>query len=64
MEVILSWETRHLLELDQCKVHLMGSVVGALEGCGTEVEFILPGYTGKLQVLDVGINKPFKEIDL
>ena len=27
---------------------------------GTRVEFVLPRYTSKLQVLDVGINKPFK----
>jgi hypothetical protein len=48
------------LIMDQCKVHLMSFVVGALQDCGTEVELTLPGYTGKLQVLDVGIKNPLK----
>jgi transposase-like protein len=49
------------LIMDQCKVHMMNSIVGQLQDVGTEVEFILAGYTSKLQVLDVGINKPFKD---
>ena len=31
-----------------------------MQRCGTEVDTIAAGYTGRLQVLDVGINKPFK----
>ncbi len=26
-----------------------------------QVDFVLGGYTSKLQVLDVGVNKPFKD---
>ena len=31
-----------------------------IQDSGTKVDFIVSGYTNKLQVLDVGINKPFK----
>jgi hypothetical protein len=31
-----------------------------LEAMGTKILIIPNGYTGKLQVLDVGINRPFK----
>jgi len=48
------------LLLDECTVHLQGSCLNQLHSLGTEVDFILPGYTSKLQVLDVGVNKPFK----
>ena len=47
--------------MDECTVHLMSSCVDALQDCGTEVDFVVGGYTSKLQVLDVGINKPFKD---
>ena len=49
------------LIMDQCKVHMINSIVSQLQYLGTEVEFILAGYTSRLQVLDVGINKPFKD---
>ena len=49
------------LIMDQCKVHMMNSTVSQLQYLGTEVEFILAGYTSRLQVLDVGIDKPFKD---
>ena len=49
------------LIMDHCRVHLTNSVMTQLQDVGTEVDFILPGYTAKLQVLDVGINKPFKD---
>ena len=35
--------------------------VNPIQDCGTEVDFVLGVYTSKLQVLDVGVNKPFKE---
>ena len=47
--------------MDEFSVHLMSACVGAVQDCGTEVNFILNGYTDKLQVLDVGVNKPFKQ---
>jgi hypothetical protein len=40
--------------------HLMGSVVLAIQELGVEVIHIPGGYTGLLQPLDVGFNKPFK----
>ena len=30
------------------------------QDCGTQLYFMLGGYTSKLQVLDIGVNKPFK----
>jgi hypothetical protein len=42
------------------QVHLMASVVNKLSEVGTQAEFIVPGYTSKLQTLDVGVNRPFK----
>jgi hypothetical protein len=32
----------------------------AFDGCNTEVDIIPKGYTCKLQLMDVGINKPVK----
>jgi hypothetical protein len=49
------------LHMDQFKVHLMNDSVSRIQDCGTEVDFIPAGYTGALQVLDVGLNKPFKD---
>ena len=39
---------------------MLGSVVDRLADCGTRSEFIVAGCTSTLQVLDVGINRPFK----
>ena len=39
----------------------MTESVHAIQDCGTEVDFILGGYKSKLHVLDVGVNKPFKD---
>ena len=33
----------------------------AIQGCGMEVDFIPGGYTGAVQVLDEGVNKPSKQ---
>ena len=51
--------TNHLM--DECSVHLMSSCLDAIQDYGTEVDFVARGYTSKLQVLHVGINKPFKD---
>ena len=48
--------------MDECSVHMCGECVQQIQSCGTDIEFITGGYTGKLQVLDVGINRPFKAI--
>ena len=39
----------------------MKSYLNAIQDCRTEVDFAIQGYTHKLQGLDVGINKPFKD---
>ena len=49
------------LLMDEFSVHLMTECVNPIQDCGTEVDFVLGGYTSKLQVLDVGVNKPFEE---
>ena len=48
------------LLMDEFSVHLMLNCVNPIQDCGTEVDFVLGGYTSKLQVFDVGVNKPFK----
>jgi hypothetical protein len=50
-----------MLILDAFVVHSTARVKAAFDALGTHVEFIPAGYTGTLQVLDVGINKPFKD---
>jgi len=50
-----------LLLLDMFQAHLTTHVQWSLAQCGTTVEFIPGGYTSKLQAMDVGINKPFKD---
>jgi hypothetical protein len=48
------------LILDECPTHLTSKVKRAFDDCRTEIDFIPGGYTAKLQPLDIGINKPFK----
>ena len=45
---------------DSCTVHECSHVLKDLCKNQVEVEFILPAYTERLQDLDIGINKPFK----
>ena len=47
--------------MDAFKVHMMGVCIKKLQNFGTEIEFVIKNYTGTLQPLDVGINKPFKD---
>ena len=49
------------LIFDEFTVHLMKLCLNAIQDCGTEVDFVIQGYVSKLQILDVGINKPFKD---
>jgi hypothetical protein len=49
-----------LLLLDEARAHLTDKVVKRLSELKTILEIIPGGYTSKLQVLDVGINRPFK----
>ena len=48
------------LLMDEFSVHLVTSCCNAIKECGSEVDYILGGYTSRLQVMDVGVNKPFK----
>ena len=64
-EVWKPWTISHdsqpsYLLMDEFQVHLMATSLNAIKDCGTAVDFICGGYTSKLQVLDVGVNKPFK----
>jgi hypothetical protein len=49
------------LLLDECSVHLTANVRQAFANCNTCIDFIPPGYTCKLQPMDIGVNKPFKD---
>jgi DDE superfamily endonuclease len=49
-----------MLILDEFSAHLTSSTRQAIADCGCHLETIPGGYTWKLQVMDVGINKPFK----
>jgi DDE superfamily endonuclease len=49
------------LLLDSCTTHMTAAVREAFSRCNTEIDFIPPGYTSKLQMMDVGVNKPFKD---
>jgi DDE superfamily endonuclease len=48
------------LLVDESTVHLTIAVKEALTRNNTEFDYIVPGYTSKLQPLDVGVNGPFK----
>lgn len=50
-----------MLLLDWAPAHMMSSVKMAIADCKTELEYVPKGYTSKLQVLDVGVNKPFSD---
>ena len=42
------------LPMDDFSVHKVGNCVDAIKSCGTEVDqYVTPGYTSQLQVLDV-----------
>jgi transposase-like protein len=51
---------RSYLILDCCTSHMTTAVKEAFDELNTEIDFIPKGYTCKLQPMDVGINKPFK----
>ena len=49
-----------VLFLDMFKVHMMQSVVQAIQALGIQVEFIPVGCTGLVQPVDVGFNKSLR----
>jgi hypothetical protein len=50
-----------MLILDEFTAHMTHEVRKKIADCGTHLEFIPGGYTSRLQVMDVGLNKPFKD---
>ena len=46
---------------DEFSMHLSGEVITKIQQQGTQADIIPGGYTGALQVLDKGVNKPFKD---
>lgn len=50
-----------LMLLDDFAAHKCTPVRDAFARYGAEVDIIPPSYTGRLQAVDVGINKPFKD---
>jgi hypothetical protein len=38
----------------------MGTYLNVIQNTGTEVDFVIGGYTGCVQILDKGVNRPFK----
>lgn len=53
-------EGSKILILDEAQAHLTRKVHIQIAFTHTELEVIRGGYTLKLQVMDVGLNKPFK----
>ena len=52
---------RNLLLLDNFSVHKTNATHTTLAEFGTMVQMLPPNFTSKLQILDVGVNKPFKD---
>ena len=48
------------LLMDEFSVHMMSSCCNEIKDCGTGIDHYIGGYISKLQVMDVGANKPFK----
>ena len=46
---------------DELSAHLSHEVITKIQQQGTQVDIIPGGYTGALQALDKGVNKPFKD---
>jgi DDE superfamily endonuclease len=50
-----------LLILDEFSAHMTEAVKVAIANCNTLILYVPGGYTSKLQTMDVGLNKPFKD---
>jgi DDE superfamily endonuclease len=63
-DIYVPWATEiagpNLVILDMCSVHAMGEIVNRIAEYQGHVELLPPHSTSVLQVMDVGINKPFK----
>jgi hypothetical protein len=49
-----------ILFLDSYRCHMMASVVGKIQDLGVELEHIPGGCTSICVLVDIGVNKPFK----
>jgi hypothetical protein len=49
------------LLIDEFPGHMTTAVKEAFDNCKTIIDYIPGGFTDRLQVMDVGINKPFKD---
>ncbi len=56
----LSNQPKYLL-MDSCAVHETAAIKEAPGNHGTKVLYTPRGFTSRLQVLDVGVNKPLKQ---
>ena len=56
-----SIEGPKLMLLDGYTGHMTSSVRRAVNPTNAELKFIPPGHTSKSQLMDVGLNKPFKD---
>jgi hypothetical protein len=45
--------------MDEFKFHLMGTCLNAIQNTGTEVDFVIGGYIGCVQILDKGVNRSY-----
>ena len=52
---------KSLLILDQFRVNMTPLVINKFKDLNTDILFIPPGLTSKIQPLDVFINKPLKD---
>jgi DDE superfamily endonuclease len=48
------------LSLDSFAIYMTSKVQVTFSRCNTEIDFLPEGFTSRLQVMDVGANKPFK----
>jgi hypothetical protein len=53
--------TTYDLLMDEFASHMMAKVKMVIYACDSKIDFIIAGYTSKLQVLDVGLNQPYKD---
>jgi hypothetical protein len=62
MEAVGLPQNRYNLSFDgPFSSHMTDKVRTAIYACGTEIDFIIGGYTSNLQTMDVGLNCPFKD---
>jgi hypothetical protein len=51
---------RSCMIMDEFKVHIVASCLNSVQDTRIKVDFVVGGYTGCVQIMDKGINRPFK----